>query len=195
VYNWHRESNRTLNVLSQLSARLPDLGEVVVEGRPILKDIEANPDRLDEVLAAATRVANKNRGGRDEGKAARDTDVELELRTSRHIRHLVEGRRAYQGEKRRYELASRLIAQSLEQLVAPPAGGTQALAQSVGAKIATQTLLDQLSRFRSAQDRLVGIWASFKAERLALYRDLGVLPYDDWKSFYDDLSARLGPIK
>ena len=45
------------------------------------------------------------------------------------------------------------------------------------------------------QDRLVGLWASFKAERLALYRDLGVLPYDDWKSFYDDLAARTSAIK
>ena len=27
------------------------------------------------------------------------------------------------------------------------------------------------------------------AERLALYRDLGVLPYENWDAFYADLSA------
>ncbi len=42
----------------------------------------------------------------------------------------------------------------------------------------------------SAEDRLVSIWTSFQTERLALYRELGVLPYDDWKSFIKDLSAR-----
>jgi hypothetical protein len=67
------------------------------------------------------------------------------------------------------------------------------LAQSAGARIATQGLLDQFDQVRSAQDRLVGLWASFKAERLALYRDLGVLPFDDWKSFYNDLEARRPP--
>jgi hypothetical protein len=167
----------------------------VVEGRPILGSIDANPDRLKDELAAATRVANKNRGSREKGEAARETDVQLELRTSRHIRRLVEARRAYNREKRSYELASRLIDEVLVQFVAPAAGGTQALAQAVGARIATQALLEQLVQVQRAQDRLVGLWASFKAERLVLYRDLGILPYDDWKSFYDDLAARLGPIK
>jgi hypothetical protein len=50
--------------------------------------------------------------------------------------------------------------------------------------------MGHLSQIQRAQDRLVGIWASFKAERLALYRDLSVLPCDDWKSFYDGLAAR-----
>ena len=193
VHNWHRDPTRTFKVLPQLIARLPALGEVVVEGRPILGTIEANPDRLEDELAAMMRSAVKNRNGREKGEAARDTDVPLERRTRQHIRHLVEARRAYVVERRRYELASRLIDQVLEQIVAPPAGGTQALSQSAGARIATQGLLDQLDQVRGAQDRLVGLWASFKAERLALYRDLGVLPYDDWKSFYDDLAAQAWP--
>jgi Sigma-70, region 4 len=195
VHNWHRDPTRTFKGLPQLIARLPALGEVVVEGRPILGTIEANPDRLEDELAAMMRSAVKNRNSREKGEAARDTDVSLERRTRQHIRRLVEARRAYVVERRRYELASRLIDQVLEQIVAPPAGGTQALAQSAGARIATQGLLDQLDQVRGAQDRLVGLWASFKKERLALYRDLGVLPYDDWKSFYNDLEARLGAIK
>jgi hypothetical protein len=195
VHNWHRDPTRTFKVLPQLIARLPVLGEVVIEGRPILGTIEANPDRLEDELAATMRSAGKNRGSREKGEAARDTDVSLERRTRQHIRRLLEARRAYVAERRRYELASRLIDQVLEQIVAPPAGGTQALAQSAGARSATQGLLDQLDQVRGAQDRLVGLWASFKAERLALYRDLGVLPYNDWKSFYDDLAARLGPVK
>ena len=123
VYNWHRDPKRTLNVFSQLLARLPALGEVVIEGRPILDTIEANPGRLEDVLAAATRVANKNRAGREQGEAARDSDVPLELRTRRHIRRLVEAHRADHTERRRFELASRLIDEVLEQIVAPRPGG------------------------------------------------------------------------
>jgi hypothetical protein len=88
-----------------------------------------------------------------------------------------------------------LIDQVLTQIAAPPGGGTQSLAQSVGARNATQSLLDQFDEIRDAQDRLVELWASFKAQRLALYRDLGILPYDDWKSFYDDLAALPNPVQ
>jgi hypothetical protein len=194
VHNLHRDPKRSLPVLHQLIARLPALGEVVVEGQPILGTIEAHPERLEEVLAATTRVANKNGVSREQGAAARDTDVPFDLRIRRQVRRLVETRRAYDREKRVYELANRSIDQVLEQIVAPPAGGTHMLAQTAGAKIHTQALLDQFLQIEQAQDRLVGLWASFQAERLACYRDLGSLPYDDWKSFYDDLSARLGPI-
>jgi hypothetical protein len=195
VHNWHRDPKRKFEMLPQLTARLPELGEVVVEGKPILASIDANPDRLEDVLAAATGVAIKNRGGPEKGAAARATDMQLELTTRRHIRRLLEARRAYDREKRHYELATRLIEQVLEQLVAPPAGGTQTLAQAIGARIATQALLDQLVQLQRAQDDLVTLWASFKAERLAFYRDLGILPYDDWQPFFDDLAARPGRVR
>jgi hypothetical protein len=190
VHTWPRNPKRTLDVLPKLIARLPALGEVVIEGRPILGTIEASPERLEEALAAAARVASKNRGGAEKAHAAQGTDVEIELRVRERIRRLLEAHHAYGGEKRCYELAMRLIDQGLIELVAPPSGGTQALAQSTNAAKATAALLEQLAQVQRAEDRLVGIWASFKAERLALYRDLGILPYDDWRSFYNDLAAR-----
>jgi RNA polymerase sigma factor (sigma-70 family) len=194
VHNWHRDPKRAFKGLPELIARLPALGEVVVEGRPILGTIEANPDRLEDELAGMIRLAVKNWNSQTKGEDP-GFIVTLEMLTRQRIRRLAEARRGYVVERRRYELASRLIDQVLEQIVAPPAGGTQALAQSAGARSATRGLLEQLDQFRGAQDRLVGLWASFKKERLALYRDLGVLPYDDWKSFYNDLEARLVAIK
>ena len=70
VHNWHRDPTRTFKGLPQLIARLPALGEVVVEGRPILGTIEANPDRLEDELAATMRSAGKNRNSREKGEAA-----------------------------------------------------------------------------------------------------------------------------
>ena len=86
VHNWHRDPTRTLKGLPQLIARLPALGEVVVEGRPILGTIGANPDRLEDELAAMMRSAVKNRNSREKGEAPRDTDVPLERRTRQRIR-------------------------------------------------------------------------------------------------------------
>jgi hypothetical protein len=191
AHNWHRAPNRTLGVLHKFSAQLPALGEVTLDGQPILGTIEANPGRLEEVLATATRMAATNRKSDETGEPAPDADAQLELRTRRHIRHLAQTRQAYEVEKRRFELATRLIDQLLTQFAAPPAGGTNALAQAVGARIHTQSLLEQFTQIGRAQDHLIGLWSSFKAERLTLYHDLGVFPYNDWKSFYDDLGATL----
>ena len=195
IHNWHRNQKRTLDGLSRLVARLPALGEVVIEGQSILGAIETNPSRMEEFLAKATRVVNQNRARTDKDGAAQGTDVQLELRTGQRVRRLVETRRAYESDKRRYELANRAIEEFIMQLVAPPGGGTSALAQSTRAMLGTQSLLDQSVQIHRAEDRLVGLWAAFNGERLALYRELGVLPYDDWKSFYDDLAARPGPAK
>ncbi len=195
AHNWHRGPNRTLGVLPKFSAQLPALGEVTLDGQPILGTIEANPGRLEEVLATATRVAATNRKSGEKGEPAPGTDSQLELRTRRHIRHLAQTRQAYEVEKRRFELATRLIDRLLTQFAAPPAGGTNALAQASGARIQTQSLLEQFTQIQRAQDQLIGLWSAFKAERLSLYHELGVFPYDDWKSFYADLGATLDTIK
>jgi hypothetical protein len=195
VHNWHRDPNRRLDTLPKLVARFPALGDVAVDGQPILATIEQNPDRLEALLAAATQMAGKHRSSPEKGEPAVATGAQLELHVRRHIRNLAETRHVYDAEKRRIELGNRLIDQLLEQFVAPPAGATHALAQAVGARIQTQRLLDELVQIQKSQDSLVGLWASFKAERLTLYRDLGILPYDNWKAFYDDLTAPLDPIK
>ena len=55
----------------------------------------------------------------------------------------------YEIAKRNYELSVRLKDQSFEQIVAPPSGGTQALAQSANAATQTTNLLN-------FQGRLIG---------------------------------------
>ena len=147
------------------------------------------------MLATATRIAATNKRTGEKADPAPGADADLELRLRRHIRHLAQTRQAYEVEKRRFELATRLIDQVLEQFAAPPAGGTNALAQSVGARIQTQLLLEQFTQLERAQDHLIGLWSSFKSERLTFYHDLGVFPYEDWKSFYADLGATPDPIK
>jgi hypothetical protein len=190
AHNWHRNPKRTLDVFHKLIARLPALGEVIVGGQPIVGAIEANRGRLEDVLANATRIARENQPRTQNGAVGPDSDVQLELRVSRRIRRLAEASRAYRSEQRRYELTGRVIDELLTDMIAPPAGGTHALAQSARVATVTTSLLNQFAQIQRAEDRLVGLWASFKAERLALYHDLGVLPYDNWKAFYDDLTAR-----
>ena len=183
VENWYKQPDRNLSVLHDLTQKPPALGDVVVDGHSIFGTVEGMPYPGEDVLANAVRLAIKNRVGPDKGQAAGDADAQLELRVRRRIRHLFERRHAYQAEKRSYELAVRLKDQSFERMISPSPGGV------AGRFPKLDGVLEYAAQVRRAEDRLVTLWTAFRADRLALYRELGVLPYTDWASFYKDLSA------
>jgi hypothetical protein len=183
VDQWHRNPQRTLDQLPKLVDRLPVLGDVTVGGRPLSDAIRPDPNAIDGLLADATREAIKNRGAPHGGQVLGNAEVQLELQIRRQVRHLLEIKRAYNGEKRSYELAIRLKDQTLERVVGPASGVTIARSPML------DTLLDHQGEIRTLETRLVRLWTEFRAERLALYRGIGVLPYHDWKAFYGDLSA------
>jgi hypothetical protein len=184
VDSWLRRPDRSLQELPRLIEGLPALGEVVVDGQPILAKVDKNPDLLEDVLTRTALLAIKNRNDRDKSQAPENANVQLELRVRRRLRKLFETRRAYEAEKRSYELAIRLQDQSFERLVAPPTAVISSRSPLLN------ELIEKANEILNVEDRLVGLWTSFQTERLALYRDLGVLPYNDWASFYADLSPR-----
>jgi hypothetical protein len=87
--------------------------------------------------------------------------------------------------KREYQLGIRMSDQAFERF-------THATPTVAGASstLMLRDVIDNMIRIREARDRLAALWTSFRAERLALYRDLGVLPYDNWDAFCADVSAR-----
>jgi hypothetical protein len=102
---------------------------------------------------------------------------------------------AYEISKRNYELNVRLKDQSFEQIVAPPAGGTQALAQSANAATQTTNLLNFQTNVITAMLALTNGWQSYQTARLIVYRDIGILPYDEWEAFSELFPAQYhGPI-
>ena len=183
VDSWARHPRRHLADLPQVIERLPTLGEVVLDGQPILATISTTPDQWEDVLTAAAQLAINNRLDPDKAQAPVDAGIQLELRIRRRLRKLFETERAYEGEKRTYELAIRLKDQAFERLLAPSAEVT------MSRSLLLHGLIEHVTQALSAEDRLTNLWTSFRAERLALYRDLRVLPYNDWISFYTDLSA------
>jgi hypothetical protein len=187
--SWQERPDRSLGELPRIIKGLPALGEVVVEGRSILALLGGNTDQQEEALSRAARLAIRNRSDLDKGPAALGDDAAaLELSIRRRIRLLFERRRDYETQQRSYGLSIRLIDQGLEQVPAP--SRTSALARAaMVASVITGVFATEAQRKKS-EDRLVTIWTSFQTERLVLYRELGILPYDDWKSFFNDLSAR-----
>jgi hypothetical protein len=182
---WTRRPDRNLAELPRIIQRLPALGDVIVNGQPILHGLEQAPTRLEDVLQDAARQAIKNRAGADKGRPANEQDIALELRVRRRIRRLLETRRDDERAKRGLELAIRLRDQTFERVFSPPIDDSAHLRTP-----AIQQLVNEMERVLDAEDRLAAIWASFRTERLVFYRDLGTLPYDNWEAFYADLSAR-----
>jgi hypothetical protein len=183
VENWERNTKRRSQALPELIEKFPVMGDVMLNSEPILEKIENNPDQREDVLAGAGELAFKSRSERDEVRAQPNSGIQLELRVRRRIRNLYDKRLAYQTEKRCYELAVRLKDQAFERMLAPP------LPDNTSRSSLVHDVIEQRRQIVLAQDRLVGLWTSFRAERLAFYHDLGALPYPDWKSLYADLSA------
>ena len=89
----------------------------------------------------------------------------------------------------------RLKDQSFEQIVAPPAGGTQALAQTANAATQTTNLLKFQGRLIASMLHLTNGWQAFETARLIVYRDIGILPYDEWEAFSELFPSQYhGPI-
>jgi hypothetical protein len=147
-----------------------------------LTQIEANPDRWEEVLTNAAQIAIKNRSEK-EAQVPASSGIQLELRVRHQIRKLLDTKRAYEAAKRSYELAVRLKDQAFERLLAPPTAVITSRTPLL------EALIEQVNAVVKTQEQLATLWTSFRAGRLALYRDLGTLPYDDWQSLYADFST------
>jgi hypothetical protein len=101
----------------------------------------------------------------------------------------------YEIAKRNFELNVRLKDQAFEQIVAPPAGGTQNLAQSANAATQTTNLLTFQGNLIGAMLALTNGWQAYQTNRLIVYRDIGILPYDEWEAFSELYPSQYhGPI-
>ncbi|WP_435017857.1 hypothetical protein TA3x_005477 [Tundrisphaera sp. TA3] len=179
VNRWHLNPNRTLAGLAALFNRLPTLGDVVIDGRSILREIEEDPDRLEEVLALATRAAS--RGGL--ARAVDEPLAEVSLRD--RIRHLAEVRADYRHAQRMSVLAVRQLSDIYEQIITPPAGSAPGRPARPVLDLAPHA-----RRIAESRSQLVSLWNEFNAGRLALYRDLGTFPFADWTAFSGQFDAR-----
>jgi hypothetical protein len=122
-----------------------------------------------------------------------EDNLKIQLRNDLRQVHL--GYINYEIAKRNFELNVRLKDQSFEQIIAPPAGGTQALAQSANAATQTTNLLNFQGNLIGAMLALTNGWQFYQTQRLIVYRDIGILPYDEWEAFSELYPAQYhGPI-
>ena len=84
----------------------------------------------------------------------------------------------YKIAERNLLLSIRVKDQAFEQLIAPP----QPNAQSQGA-VTTNNLTGAQQNIITQENNLVSTWYNYQVQRLQVYRDLGILPIDEWEAF------------
>lgn len=180
---WHRRPDRQLSELPRIIAHVPDLGDVILNGRRVNLEPEPLTTALEDLLRDAAAQAIRHHQG---NKAAipDNTTAALELRVRRRVRRLIELRHEYHDAKRRLELATRLSDQTFERIATSSSDGSGSSRGSL-----VEPLIAAMGRTPEAQDRLINVWTTFRAERLELYHDLGTLPYQNWDVFHAHLAA------
>jgi hypothetical protein len=108
------------------------------------------------------------------------------------LRQLVQLATNYEIQKRNLFYTLRSRDNSLQSIVAPPTQGDVSASSSGGAaQQATQTinLANFTQNVNNIQNNLVQNWVQYQRFRLALYRDLGILPFDEWEAYYEFFPA------
>ena len=77
---------------------------------------------------------------------------------------------------------------SVRQIISPP-DASQAGANSANQAAQTINLINGINNILGIQRNLLGNWVNFQTQRLALYRDLGLIPYDEWEAYYEFFPA------
>lgn len=97
------------------------------------------------------------------------------------IRNLQVQYQQFEIRKTSYIAALVTLDQSFQSFLEPPrsAGGSSGGSQLV------LTLLRGLNGVNDAQNGLISSWVQYQTTRLSLYRDLGIMPYDEWEAFYE----------
>ena len=123
-----------------------------------------------------------------------EDNIKLAVRTQ--VYQLINQAESYEVQKTNLLLTVRQRDLSLQQIIAPPAssaGGGNDAAQAQQ----TVNFIQSINGTLQIQTQLLQQWISFQTQRLSLYRDLGLLPYDEWEAFYEffpaDSSTSDGP--
>ncbi len=107
-----------------------------------------------------------------------EDNIKLTIRNA--IRDLKTGFQQYELSKASYIAQLIQLDQSFQRYLEPPRGA--------GADLAGNTVLQltgSLNAVNTAQISLIGNWVGYQTDRLELYRDLGILPYDEWEAYYE----------
>jgi hypothetical protein len=188
---WQRNPNRQLEELTAMHDRLPRLEDLKIGGRSLLEVVQGTL-REEEFLASCLEVARKHRPMLDDASAAPDDRNARELRIRRLVRSLILIQKNYEIGRKRLELAFRVVDHWIEQMTSPFFGTKTDFRQQANAVLQAPSVMQSQSRLDDGRNEFVSLWLDFKEQSSALYRELGMMPYDDWQAFHRSFVPEAG---
>jgi hypothetical protein len=188
---WQRNPNRQLQELAAMHDRLPRLEDLKIGGRSLLEVVQGTL-REEEFLASCLEVARKHHPILDDASAAPDDRNAPELRIRRLVRSLMLIQKNYEVGRKRLELAFRVVDQWIEQVTSPFFGPKTGFNQLTNVAFQAPNVMQSQSRLCDGRNEFVSLWLDFKEQSLALDRELGVLPFDNWQAFHRSFVPEAG---
>jgi len=113
-------------------------------------------------------------------RSLQNSEDAIKLNIRNDIRAMQQYYLTYEIARRNFVLQISVKDQAFEQIIAPPAAG----AATQGA-VQTNNLIQGQSQLINVENQLIQTWYNFQVARLSLYRDLGILPFDEWEAFHE----------
>ncbi len=144
--------------------------------------------RVAERNAFKTALINYQR----QRRALQNTEDNIKYQVRQEVRSMQTQYRNYKTQQRNLVLNIRQRDQSLLQVSAPPGagGGAGGQGQANQAAIQVQNVRGSQGGVVATEVNLTNLWLQFQIQRITLYRDLGILPYDEWEAFYELFPAK-----
>jgi hypothetical protein len=105
----------------------------------------------------------------------------LKLAIRNEIRSVQQQYLIYEINRRNFVFTIRQKDQAFENIIAPPTGA--ATAGNANGAVQTNNLISFQGQLLQRENTLVQQWVNYQLARLGLYRDLGILPFDEWEAF------------
>jgi hypothetical protein len=134
--------------------------------------------RVSERNAFRLALLNYQRGRR----ALMNQEDSIKNQIRQEIRALIQLSETYEIAKSNLINTLRQRDQSLQQIIAPPAGGN---VDAANAAVQTTNFITAVSGVLSQLNSLILFWVQYETARLVLYRDLGIMPFDEWEAYYE----------
>jgi V8-like Glu-specific endopeptidase len=189
---WRQNPGRDENSLDAVVGRLPPLPEVQVGGQSFTKLAGRDEAAFSLLVQVATAEARKNRESRKwQMVDDRGRDLVHETVAGR-LDDLKETLAQYDAAKATLSRNTDRAVKALDSVLAPPA----AAGKSAQVFSAVFDLIDADTKAYQARARLVSLWTHYHEIRLALYRDLGRLPYKNWEDYFTSFNTGFpgGPL-
>lgn len=136
-------------------------------------------------IAERNAFQNARISYRRQQRVLQNAEDQVKLDVRLEIRGMLQQAQVFEIDKRNLFLNLRQKDNILRQILAPPTASDVGGANAANQATQTINLTTAQAAILASQNSLISDWVAYQTQRLSLYADLGIMPYDEWEAFYE----------